>query len=320
MTPLRLDSHIDTLHRLSKAEKPDYDLDKLRPDLDFDVPRAMFGGMNACFFAIFVRQTDPQAASRRFNKLMDILWHILDENEFLSFGIRPFDIRADINAGQISVSIGLENACMIENLNILEELKYQGIRYITLCHNKTNHICDSATDIPAHGGLSGFGKKMVQEMNKLGLMIDISHMSDEATEQVLESSNFPVIASHSNSYEVCPNARNLNDDLLTEIAKNGGVVQVSALSKCVGVPHNIERVVDHIDHIVRQIGINHVGIGSDFDGGGGVKGFDDVHHGKALTEALRKRGYAGDDIDKIWGLNFMRVYTDNYYLTNRKSY
>ena len=228
-----------------------------------------------------------------------------------------------------------------------------GVRYITLAHTRNNDICDSSTDSngPEHDGLSSFGQEVVKEMNRIGMMIDVSHISDKAFYDVLDLSNVPVIASHSSCRALCETPRNLSDDMLLALKQNGGVIQICILSEYIktpdpnpeleaalgalkekygdfrGLPDDKKRlvrqetkaiqekyeklatvkdVVDHIDHVIQVIGIEYVGIGTDFDGGGGVEGCKTVADVKNITIELLRRGYSKSDIAEIWGGNLMR--------------
>ncbi|HNV53125.1 MAG TPA: dipeptidase, partial [Tenuifilaceae bacterium] len=256
-----------------------------------------------------------------------------------------------------AIYIGLENGYPIgEDINQLKVFYDLGARYVTLCHTRNNQICDSSTDPNGaqHNGLSEFGKQVVTEMNKMGMMIDVSHISDKSFYDVLALSKVPVFASHSCARAVCDNPRNLDDDMLRAIAKNGGVVQMCILSDYVKkTPDSPERdsayralrkkynnfrdltpeqdkqatadwyeleekysvnlatvvdVVNHIDHMVKVMGIDYVGIGTDFDGGGGVEGCKDASQMYNITVELMRRGYSDSDIKKIWGENFLRVF------------
>jgi membrane dipeptidase len=229
-----------------------------------------------------------------------------------------------------------------------------GARYMTLSHSKNNDICDSSTDPkgPENNGLSSFGKQVVSEMNRLGMMVDISHISDKSFYDVLNISKAPVIASHSSCRALCGSPRNLTDDMLLALRNNGGVIQICILSNYLKTPEpnpemtsklkefqdkygdfnalpdsvkkvvrseyraiqkryeklaTVKDVVDHIDHVVQVIGIDHVGIGTDFDGGGGVEGCSNASEMKNITIELLRRGYSRSDITKIWGGNIMRV-------------
>jgi membrane dipeptidase len=256
--------------------------------------------------------------------------------------------------GKRAVFIGIENGYAIGNdLGNIEEFYQDGARYITLCHTKQNDICDSSTDSTEFNGLSDFGAEVVKEMNRTGMMIDVSHMSDSSFYDVLALSTVPVIASHSCARAICDHPRNLNDDMLGRLAENGGVIQMCILSDYVKKPvpyperdsafkaikvkygdfnnltseqekaawqewdrvdslfpptlATISDVVNHIDHIVKVAGIDHVGIGTDFDGGGGLADCNDVSGMEGITLELVRRGYSENDIRKIWGGNLMRV-------------
>jgi membrane dipeptidase len=252
------------------------------------------------------------------------------------------------------VFIGIENGYPIgQDLSNIARFYAKGARYITLCHTKNNHICDSSTDTTEFNGLSDFGVEVVREMNRLGMMVDVSHISDSSFYDVLALSTVPVIASHSCARAMCDNPRNLNDDMLRKLAGNGGVIQLCILSDYVKTPDpnpardsvftairekyrnftdlseeeekearkdwhradslyprvlaSVSDAVDHIDHIVEVAGIDHVGIGTDFDGGGGLSDCTDVSQLGNITIELVKRGYTEEAIRKIWGGNIMRV-------------
>lgn len=229
----------------------------------------------------------------------------------------------------------------------------RGVRYITLCHTRNNDICDSSTDTTEHNGLSDFGNNVVKEMNRVGMMIDVSHISDSSFYDVIKHTKTPVIASHSCSRAMCDNPRNLTDDMLVKLKENGGVIQMCILSDYVKTPSpnpqrdsaqqavrgkynnfedlteeekekarsewysinekfprelaTVSDMVDHIDHMVKIAGIEHVGIGTDFDGGGGLADCMDASQMGNVTFELVKRGYTEEEIRKIWGGNIMRV-------------
>ena len=255
------------------------------------------------------------------------------------------------------VFIGVENGYPIGNdLSNVKHFYDRGARYITLCHTKNNDICTSSTDTANTTGLTVFGQQVVKEMNRLGMMIDVSHVSDQSFYDVIKMSKAPVLASHSCARTLCDNPRNLTDDMLRAIAGNNGVVQMCILSDYVKKPlpnperdsarqavrkkynnfqdlkdeqwdaasaewHAVDKsfpqqlatvsdVADHIDYMVKIAGIDHVGIGTDFDGGGGVEGCKDVSQMGNITLELVKRGYCEKDIKKIWGGNLMRVMHD----------
>jgi membrane dipeptidase len=272
----------------------------------------------------------------------------------LNLALNSRDAIKNKKQGKTSIFIGVENGYPIgKDIGKIKEFYDLGARYITLCHTKNNDICDSSTDTLYYDGLSEFGISVVNEMNRLGMMIDVSHASDRSFFDVLKISKKPVIASHSCARAICDNPRNLTDSMLVALAKNGGVIQLCILSdyvkksppdplrdsamKAVRATYNnfedlsdarmkearaawqetdaryprplatVKDAVDHIDHIVKVAGIDYVGIGTDFDGGGGLADCPDVAHLPAITLELMKRGYTENDLRKIWGGNLVRV-------------
>ncbi len=329
-----------------------------------DFPRMKEGGLDAQFFAVFVSQgaRTPQGDASAKKKALEILAAVrksVEENsDQASIALTPDDAYKLKKAGKRAIFIGLENGYALANdITMVKKYYDMGIRYITLCHTSNNDICDSSTDKKKgeeHHGLSAFGKQVVAEMNRLGMMIDVSHISDASFMDCIRLSKYPIIASHSCARAVCDNPRNLTDDDLKALAKNGGVIQMCFLSDYVKVPDpnpkrdsamafvrnkyndfqdlsddklkearqeyretakkfpaklaTVQDMVDHIDHIVKVIGIDYVGIGTDFDGGGDLSGCRDVSQMGNVTLELVKRGYSEEDIRKIWGGNFMRVF------------
>lgn len=311
MPNLVLDSHLDTLHEFVRLDIDDYDLSVYRPRLALDLPRLRAGGVNALFFALFTKQEwGVQGGQTRIARLYGILTQLLRTNPSLALSVSPDEVSRAIEGGKVSVSLGIENGVVLgDDLGMLKTYHDLGIRYLTLCHNAANQICDSSTSAPVHMGLSEFGVEVISRMNELGMMVDLSHASDRAADVVLDISTKPVIASHSNARAVHDNPRNLSDHLIRRIAERGGVVQVSALPKCVsGQAPTVADMVNHIDHIVQLVGPDHVGIGSDFDGGGRVAGFVDLSDAPNVTRQLKARAYSEADIRAIWGGNLMRVW------------
>ncbi|MCX6282425.1 MAG: dipeptidase [Bacteroidetes bacterium] len=357
-----VDSHTDTPMHLMTG---DFDVNKKHDPLTskVDFPRMKEGGLDGIFFAVFTSQgkRDQEAYFKIKSEALEIfdtIHAILNRNLAVAgLALAPSDAYRLKKAGKIAVFIGMENAYPLgTDLSMVETFFKRGARYITLCHTKNNDLCDSSTDTLAFGGLSEFGKKVVKEMNRLGMMIDVSHISDKSFYDVVHLSSLPVIASHSCSRALCDNPRNLSDQMLMALAANGGVVQMCILSAYVKPDPNPARdsahaalrrkyhdfnnlskdekkaahkdwqaiddqyppklatvsdVVDHIDHMVKVAGIDHVGIGTDFDGGGGVTGCDDVSKMGNITLELVKRGYTKAQIKKIWGGNLMRVMQQN---------
>jgi membrane dipeptidase len=260
--------------------------------------------------------------------------------------------------GKRAIYIGMENGFPIgTHINRVKEFYNRGVRYITLCHSLNNDICDSSSDRKGaeHNGLSEFGREVVKEMNKYGMMIDVSHISDKSFYDVIKLSKSPVIASHSSVRAIAHHNRNMTDDMIKALAANGGVIQICLLDVYIKDPDTttiryqkekeLNRIyetkydsmtdeekkelrnewrslrekypnalptvadcVNHIDYVKNLVGIEYVGIGSDFDGGGGVDGCADVSEFPNITAEMLKRGYTEDEIRKVWGENFFRVF------------
>jgi membrane dipeptidase len=358
MNMLTVDTHCDTPMRLTRSG---FDLGARNDKGCVDFPRMKEGGLDAEFFAIFIGQgpRTPEAFEIEHQKTLAAFDSIHNSvaryPQMAGLALNPEDASRLKAEGRISAFIGIENGYPM-GLDITKVKQYYdlGARYITLCHSANNDICDSSTDPagPEHHGLSAFGKEVVREMNRIGMMIDVSHISDESFYDVLELTKSPVIASHSSCRALCESPRNLNDDMLLALKKNGGVIQICILSDYLKQPEpnpefdekvkelrekwktmgelteaqqeqrwsefsalrekytklaTVADAVNHIQHVVDVIGVDYVGIGSDFDGGGGIEGCTDVSMMKNITKELIRRGYSNEDIAKIWGGNVMRV-------------
>ena len=363
---LTLDSHADTPLRLME---PGFDLaerhDPHETGSKLDYPRMIEGGLDAVFFAAFVaqgiRDDDGHTRARELAlQMLDAVWASAEKNsDIVGIALNPEDAALLEAEGKRAIYLSIENGYPIGNdLKNVELFYNKGVRYVTLVHSTNNDLADSATDSggPEHGGISPLGASVVEEMNRLGIMVDVSHGSDDTFYDAIELSKAPIIATHSNARTVTDHPRNMSDDMLRLIAKNGGVVQLTMLSDYLrDEPENPERdsaleslraslkpsnemtegerklardqlrkiraqypdplatvknVVDHIDHIVRIAGIDHVGIGCDFDGGGGIDGVFDVSGVMNITIELARRGYSEQDIEKIWSGNILRVFTE----------
>ncbi|HYW95477.1 MAG TPA: dipeptidase [Bacteroidales bacterium] len=360
---ITIDSHTDTpLELLNTGFNFGERHDPVTTGSKIDLPRLDQGGLDGVFFGVFVGQgtrdaeADGTATDKAYQILDSIDALVNRYPDRLELARRHDDIYQIVKEGKHAVFIGMENGYPVEgNISLIDSFYNRGVRYITLCHTKNNDICDSSTDDkgPEFHGLSDLGSEVVRRMNDLGIMIDISHASDETFYDVINLSKAPVIASHSCARALCDNPRNLDDDMLRKLADNGGVIQMCILSDYVQTPEknpqrdsakqavvakhgdyytlddagkqafledwhkvdvdfppklaSVKQVVDHIDHIVNVAGIDHVGIGTDFDGGGGVSDCYDVSQLPNITTELLKRGYSGKDIRKIWGGNLLRV-------------
>ena len=231
----------------------------------------------------------------------------------MAIATTPQEIRTIKAQGKKAICLGIENGYalgkQIENLRMFKEM---GVSYITLCHNGDNDICDSARGKQEWKGLSPFGKEVVKEMNRLGIMVDISHAAESTFYQVMEVSETPIIASHSSARALCDHPRNLTDDQLKALAAQGGVAQICLYKGFINKEEDkasLSDAIRHINHIVDLIGIDHVGIGSDFDGDGELIGCSATNELINITVRLLEEGYTEEDIRKIWGGNLLRVMT-----------
>ena len=357
------DGHVDLPYRL-KAEhfllEPAYlGIPVSSPKGDFDYERAKKGGLDAPFMSIYIPssyQLKPDHGKQLADSLIDMIEGIVKAHpDKFALAGTPQEIETNTAAGKISLPLGMENGAPIGDS--LENVKYfydRGIRYITLTHGKDNQICDSSYDsLNTWNGLSPFGEKVVAEMNRVGIMVDISHVSDSTFYDVLKITKAPIIASHSSCRFYTPGfQRNMSDDMIKELGKNGGVIQINfgasfldsvarvnaklldSLEKVliakgltsrdsaaqpiidqfsknhVELYSDVERVADHIDHVVKLAGIDHVGIGSDYDGVGDSLpiGLKDATDYPNLLYVLLKRGYSDEDIEKICSKNVFRVW------------
>jgi membrane dipeptidase len=355
---LTVDTHCDTPVEFSD---PTFDIGTKSVDGCVDFPKMNEGGLHAEFFVVFSPQgpeTDSAYAiahEKAVNIITAITGNVKKNSSVTALALSPDDAKRLMKSGKIASFIGLENGyCLGKEIKWLKEYFDLGCRYMTLSHIKNNYICDSSTDPEGavNDGLSPFGAKVVKEMNRLGMMVDISHISDKSFFDVLKVTNVPVIASHSSCRALCGSPRNLSDDMLLALKENGGVTQICFMSNYLKTPDpnpeletkikelqskygnyellsdsmkkivrvefrktirtyehsaTVKDVVDHIDHVVQVIGIDYVGIGTDFDGGGEVEGCRNASEMKNITIELLKRGYSKSDITKIWGGNIMRV-------------
>ena len=348
-----IDTHIDVPYRIHNKWA---DVTKATSDGDFDYPRAVQGGLNAPFMSIYIPanlEFEGKGKSYQLaNQLIDSMEAIVQRapSKF-AIADSTADIKEQFKQGKMSIAMGMENGSPIEgDIKNLKHFYERGVRYITLAHSQSNHISDSSYDIRRKWkGMSPFGKELVKEMNNIGMLVDVSHISDDAFYQVMEISKVPVIASHSSLRKYTPGfERNMNDDMLLALKKNGGVIQISCgssfvtakagswydqlksakaekkkdgtkLSKDFDAAYraknpfpfaSLEQVLDHIDHVVELIGIDYVGIGSDYDGVGDSlpTGLKDVSSYPNLVQGLMDRGYSDKDIKKILSGNMLRLW------------
>lgn len=350
-----IDGHIDVPYRVHRKW---VDVSVATEGGDFDYPRAKQGGLNAPFMSIYVPasldNTDESTAVA--HQLIDLVEAMVYRSpEKFAIAKTVADVQAQFEKGLISLPMGMENGSPVQgSMDNLHSFYERGIRYITLAHSLSNHISDSSYDLRRQwNGLSPFGKELIVEMNNLGIMVDISHVSDKAFYQAVEISKVPVIASHSSLRKYTPGfERNMNDDMVKKLGENGGVIMINFGSSFVSketqdwrnnltkqknklieelgkdspevkafdkkyrkenpFPYStLSQVLDHIDHVVALIGIDHVGIGSDYDGVGDSLpvGLKDVSTYPNLVQGMLDRGYSRADIEKVLSGNFLRVWS-----------
>lgn len=323
---LLIDSHND----LPYFTVDGLDIGKPSTDHHTDLPRMKTGGMGAVFFAAYVAPSyvEGNHAGNRALQMIDTVRHDIVERypNDLVFARTAEDIRRAHRRHKIAVLLGIEGGHAIEDSpRLLRDYYDLGVRYLTLTHTNSNHWADSSgDDHKPNNGLSPFGKDVIREMNRLGMMVDVSHISDKTFWDVLETSRAPVIASHSSCRAICPAPRNITDDMIRALAKKGGVVQINfycgflnpdALKAAAeqgehapGVRATLADVVKHINHVVEIAGMDAVGLGTDFDGISCVpEGLEGVDKWPNLTRALLEEGYTAKEIRKIYGGNLLRV-------------
>ncbi|MGA7225910.1 MAG: dipeptidase [Candidatus Acidiferrales bacterium] len=354
-----IDTHDDTTQRLLD---PKFDLGARHTDGAIDIPRMREGGLSAIFFSIYIPGsiTGPTAVERALVQTGAVREAVMRHPNDLVLCTTAAEIRAAKAHGKIAVLMGVEGGHMInDSLANLDRFYALGVRYMTLTHVLNTDWADSSTDKPAHNGLSDFGKQVVREMNRLGMMVDVSHVSDKTFYDVLATSSAPVIASHSSCRALCNAPRNMTDDMIKALAAKGGVIQINyhvgfldqkfqdAQKNSPELGKEIEaeskkrcgndeacqlieadkvvremvaqgklprvdwtEIVNHIDHAVKLVGADHVGLGSDFDGADMPYGMEDASHLPQITNALLAKGYSASDIRKILGGNTLRLMQD----------
>ena len=351
-----LDTHDDTTQRFfSKG----YDLGKRNPDGHVDIPRMREGGMNAIFFSIWIdgRIMGPPAVQKALDQIDAVHENVRKYSKDMVFCRTAEEVRRAHAQGKIAALIGVEGGHMIGNdVRVLRMFGDLGVRYMTLSHFYNDEWADSSTDKPVHNGLTDFGKDIVREMNRQGIMVDISHVSDKTFYDALEVSKAPLMASHSSCRALCNHVRDMSDEMIKALAAKGGVIQINyersfidqaykdaydkasggvvvafdkVTKECGGdetcadrkrkeiqdqleasgvLPRvSWERIIEHIDHVVKLVGPDHVGLGSDFDGANMPDGMENCSKLPKITEALMRKGYKDDDIRKILGGNTLRV-------------
>ncbi len=352
-----IDTHADSPQRM--LSEKGFDFGVRHENGSLDIPRMREGGLDAEFFSIWVPSelTGPPAVKKAMDLIDAVRETVRAHPNDLMLATTAADIRRAAAEHKIAALMGMEGGHMIDDdLRLLRSYAALGVRYLTLTHFKNNNWADSSTDKPAHNGLTPFGKDVVRELNRLGVMVDISHVADKTFYDAIATSTAPVIASHSSCRAIDTHPRNMTDDMLRALAKNGGVVminyevsflseeyrvasdkqngdvvtQLNAMSKKCGGDEACstlesarinteamnsgklpkvtwERIIEHIDHAVKVAGVDHVGLGSDFDGATMPIGMEDASKLPKITDALLKKGYSDTDVTKILGGNLLRV-------------
>ena len=314
---------IDTHNDINVANFTDSLNYTMNTDSQVNLPNMIAGGLDVAWFVVYTAQgelDDDGYASAMDNAIskFDAIDRLVNEfaPDQIELALTSDDVRRIHSNGKKVAMIGVENAYpMGLDTSNVRKFWERGARYVSLSHNGHSQFSDSNTGAfdgtSLHNGLSDLGKEVVELLNYYGLMIDISHPSKEAIKQMIELSMAPVVASHSSARALRDHPRNLTDEQLELIKENGGVVQTTALGSFLtdrkDPPPNMSDFMDHIDYMVKKIGIDHVGISSDFDGGGGIIGWNDASETMNVTDALRDRGYSDSEIEKLWGGNLLRV-------------
>lgn len=362
---LTVDTHCDTPMLMIK---PGFSVrvENKAPHSRVDLPRMKKGGLDAIFFAVFTSQ--KPRTEENYDKTYKLAHQMLDsihamlknDSDLATLALKADDLARIEKTGKRAIYIGMENGFPLgKDLSRVEEFYKLGVRYITLCHSYHNDICDSSSDSkPAeHNGVSEFGKQVIAEMNRLGMMVDVSHASDKSFFDAIELSKAPIIASHSSVRAIAQHNRNMTDEMIKKLASKGGVIQICLLDVYVKNPDtttvkfqrlkqlrvkrnsiqgemtdaqkevyykeweeiqsmdspdmpSVKDLCDHIDHVKKLVGVDYVGIGSDFDGGGGLRDCADVSQFPNITKELLRRGYTETEIRKIWGGNLLRVFRE----------
>jgi membrane dipeptidase len=351
-----IDTHDDTTQRFLDGK---FDLGMRSSAGSIDIPRMKEGGLGAIFFSIWIpsKVTGPEAVDRALVQIDAVREQVRKHPNDLVLATTAAEVRDAHKQGKIAALMGVEGGHMINsNLGVLRSYAALGVRYMTLTHSGNDEWADSSTDKAVHNGLTDFGKDVVREMNRLGVIVDISHVSDKTFYDALEVSNAPLFASHSSCRAICDAPRNMTDQMMKDLAAKGGVVQINyhvgflsqefreaekadpEINKAISaevtkrcgenegcqliegdritrqyveqgkLPRvDFAKIIEHIDHAVKVAGVDHVGLGSDFDGANMPYGMEDATKLPKITEALLQKGYSEGDVKKILGENTLRV-------------
>jgi membrane dipeptidase len=356
---LVVDTHDDTTQRFLDGQ---FDLGVRNSTGSIDIPRMREGGLGAIFFSIWIpsKITGTEAVNRALAQIEAVREQVRTHPKDLALATTAEEVREAHKQGKIAALLGVEGGHMINSdLDVLRKFASLDVRYMTLTHSGNDEWADSSTDKPAHNGLTDFGKDVVREMNRLGVMVDISHVSDKTFYDALEVSKAPLFASHSSCRAICDAARNMTDQMIKDLAAKGGVIQINyhvgflsqefrsaekahpeweqaiaaEVKKRCGDNEACQliegdhitreyveqgklprvdwtKIIEHIDHAVKVAGVDHVGLGSDFDGANMPYGMEDATKLPKISDALLKKGYSERDVRKILGENTLRVMTE----------
>ena len=308
-----LDSHCDTPMFFPQG----VDFGSRDEKLLVDLHKMTEGHQDATIMVAYLPQSLADSQPKGCRKFADDIFDKIEEivsqhQEHIAIAKDYVELVFHKETGRKSIMLGIENGIALEgDLKNLKHFADRGIVYMTLCHNGDNDICDSAKGSNTHNGVSDFGKKVIRKMNKLGIMVDLSHASEKSFYDALEISKLPIVCSHSSCRALCDHPRNLTDDQMRALAKKGGVMQITLYSGFLRSDGEatMEDAIAHLEHAIELMGIDHVGIGTDFDGDGGIRGLANSSELLNLTRQLMSRGYSDDDIHKIWGGNFLHLMT-----------
>lgn len=345
-----LDTHIDVTPKL----QTDWKFNEEHKEGHIDLPRMKKGGLNALFFSIYMSGTvtGPKAVNDSIERIAAVHRLAAELPDQVALCVTADQVRKAHKQDKIAALMGMEGGHMINNsLAILRMYAELGVRYLTLTHSVNTDWADSSGDQPKHNGLTGFGKDVVRELNRLGLIVDISHVSDKTFWDAIEVTRAPMLASHSSCRQISGHARNMTDEMIKALAAKGGVIQINYLDQFIdndlyeyskksqplmrelmqkfpgrenagkrreevakqfgpAPKASWEKIIEHIDHAVKLVGVSHVGLGSDFDGGSMPVGMEDCTHLPKITEALMRKGYSASDMRKILGENTLRLLED----------
>jgi len=354
-----VDTHDDTTQRFLDGR---FDIGERSSSGSIDVPRMKEGGLGAIFFSIWIpsKVTGPEAVNRAMAQIDAVREQVRKHPKDMVLATTAAEIREARKQGKIAALMGVEGGHMINaNLGVLRSYAALGVRYMTLTHSGNDEWADSSTDKAVHNGLTDFGKEVVREMNRLGVIVDVSHVSDKTFYDALETSKAPLFASHSSCRAICDAPRNMTDQMMKDLAAKGGVVQINyhvgflsqefrdaekanpEINKAISaevtkrcgenegcqlmegdritreyveqgkLPRvDFSKIIEHIDHAVKVAGVEHVGLGSDFDGANMPYGMEDATKLPKITEALLKKGYSEGEVKKILGENTLRIMTE----------